>query len=299
MIPIDKVIGRFYPLLGAFLLVMTVSILIALFLSDYTVLPNIDVFKNFNPKGADKAPVWPLLFITISCGALSGFHSTQSPIMARCLRTEKDAQVTFFGAMIAEGIIGLIWCTVALSVYSTPDALHSAGSWSNIVHNTTISLLGNWGSILATVAVIILPITTGDTAFREGRLIIAETFGLSQKELSKRLLIAVPLFIVGFILVFVGKKHWNVIWQYFGWSNQVLATFVLWATAIFLRNNKQLHWIATVPATFMSAVTVTFILYAKIGFNIPYQYALYAGIISSIILVTLFLVKVKNITNDV
>jgi len=180
MVPIDKIIGRLYPFFGALLLIMTFGVAGGLIVEGYDILPNLDLFTNTHPGGSDKFPIWPLLFITISCGALSGFHSTQSPIMARCLKTEKHARLTFYGAMIVEGIIGLIWCTVGLSFYQTPEML-AAVKWSGVVNEVANTLLGRFGGILAILGVIILPITSGDTAFRGARLIVAETFNIPQR----------------------------------------------------------------------------------------------------------------------
>jgi carbon starvation protein CstA len=293
MIPIDKIIGRLYPFFGALLLIMTFGVAGGLIVEGYDILPNLDMFTNTHPGGVDKFPIWPLLFITISCGALSGFHSTQSPIMARCLKTEKHARLTFYGAMIVEGIIGLIWCTVGLSFYQTPEML-AAVKWSGVVNEVANTLLGRFGGILAILGVIILPITSGDTAFRGARLIVAETFNIPQKNIMKRLLIAIPLFAIGITLVSVGKSNWNIIWQYFGWSNQMLATMVLWSASVYLIHRGKFHWITTVPATFMTAVVITFIAYAKIGFNIDYQISVYIGIAVAALIFTLLLTKVKS-----
>jgi len=293
MIPIDKVIGKLYPLFGALLLIMTFGVAGGLIFKGYDILPNLDFFTNTNPKGAIDAPIWPLLFITISCGAISGFHSTQSPMMARCLRCESRARWTFYGAMIVEGIIGLIWCTAGLSFYNSPDALVAAGGWSSIVSEVSNTLLGQFGGILAMLGVIILPITSGDTAFRGARLIVAETFNIPQKDITKRLLVALPLFGIGITLVSVGKSNWNVIWQYFGWSNQVLSTMVLWTASVYLIRRGRFHWIATIPATFMTAVVVTFITYAKIGFSVDYTISVYGGIAVAALAFVVVVTKVK------
>ena len=293
MIPIDKVIGKFYPLFGALLLIMTFGVAGGLLSQGYDILPNLDFFTNTNPKGAIDAPIWPLLFITISCGAVSGFHATQAPMMVRCMKSEASARWTFYGAMIAEGIIGLVWCTAGLSFYNSPGALVEAGSWSSIVSEISNTLLGEFGGILAMLGVIILPITSGDTAFRGARLIVAETFNIPQKDITKRLLVALPLFAIGIALVSAGKNNWNVIWQYFGWSNQVLSTMVLWTASVYLIRRDRCHWIATVPATFMTAVVVTFITYAKIGFSIDYTISVYLGIAAAALAFVLVVTKVK------
>lgn len=288
ILPIDKVIGRFYPVLGLMLLVMTVALVVALFASGTPILPNLDFAVNTHP--ADK-PVWPLLFITLSCGAISGFHSTQSPLMARCVKNEKEGRSVFYGAMIIEGIIGLIWCTVGLSFYSSPEALQaviSAGSPAAVVAEVSRTLLGSVGGSIAIAAVIILPITSGDTAFRSTRLIVAETFKVEQSSAAKRLMIAVPLFVLGYI---ISTQNFSTIWRYFGFANQSLATLVLWTAAVYLAQRAKLHWIASIPATFMTGVCITFILNAPIGFGLAYETALTGGVVLAIITFILFMVK--------
>ncbi|MGE4292174.1 MAG: carbon starvation protein A [Desulfovibrio sp.] len=288
ILPIDKIIGRFYPILGVLLLVMTTSLCIALFASPHAVLPTLDFATNFHP--ADK-PIWPLLFITISCSALSGFHSTQSPLMARCVKNEREGRSVFYGSMIIEGIIGLIWCTLGLSFYQDPAALQAviaAGSPSAVVADVSNSLLGPIGGTLAIIAVIILPITSGDTAFRSTRLIVAETFKMEQTKAVKRLLIAVPLFVLGYI---ISTQNFSTIWRYFGFANQSLAALVLWTSAVYLAQRAKLHWIATIPATFMTAVCVAFIMNAKIGFNLDYTTSNIIGVACAVAAFVLFMFK--------
>lgn len=288
ILPIDKVIGRFYPLLGALLLIMTVSLVVALFASGHEILPNLDFATNTHP--GDK-PIWPLLFITLSCGAISGFHSTQSPLMARCVKNEREGRSVFYGAMIIEGIIGLIWCTIGLSFYDSPEALSAviaAGSPAAVVAEVSTSLLGQVGGFMAIVAVIILPITSGDTAFRSTRLIVAETFNVKQNATAKRLMVAVPLFVLGYV---ISTQNFSTIWRYFGFANQSLATLVLWTSAVYLAQREKLHWIATIPAVFMTAVCVTFICNATIGLNLPYQTSVIAGVIGAALALAIFVFK--------
>ncbi|MFK4763717.1 carbon starvation protein A [Desulfobaculum sp. SPO524] len=288
ILPIDKIIGRLYPAMGLLLLVMTGALCVALFVGDYTILPNLDVTANLHPGGK---PVWPLLFITLSCGAISGFHSTQSPLMARCVKNEREGRSVFYGAMIIEGIIGLIWATLGMSFYNSPEALSAviaAGSPSAVVDEVSRTLLGPVGGFLAVIAVIVLPITSGDTAFRSTRLILAEAFKVDQAEVAKRLMIAVPLFALGYI---ISTQNFSTIWRYFGFSNQTLAMLVLWSAAVFLVKSGKLHWIATIPATFMTAVSATFILQAKIGFNLPLDVAYIGGAVIAVAALILFLVK--------
>ncbi|KEA45541.1 carbon starvation protein CstA [Campylobacter mucosalis] len=286
LISIDKIIGRFYPIFGALLLFMSIGLTFGLIFSDikfYSV--GLDFFTNYDPKGL---PIWPLLFITISCGAISGFHATQSPLMARCIANEKSGRMIFYGAMILEGIIGLIWCTLGLSFYESPEALGAAinaGSPSKVVHDISIALLGGVGGIVAILGVVILPITSGDTAFRSARLIIADFFKLTQKDLIKRLYIAIPLFVLGFI---ISKVDFNIVWRYFGWANQTTAAIMLWAASAYLYKSDKFHWVTTLPALFMTCVVVTYLAYAKIGFGLDITISTIIGIVGSILCLGLF-----------
>ncbi|SFB81134.1 carbon starvation CstA family protein [Tropicimonas isoalkanivorans] len=265
ILPIDKIIGGLYPIFGALLLFMTFGVLGGLIFNGYELLPNLDFTANVHPNDL---PIWPLLFITLSCGAISGFHSTQSPLMARCMRNERNGRFVFYGSMIAEGVIALIWVTAGVSFYESSDAMQAviaAGSPSAVVNEICNTLLGTFGGFLAILGVVILPITSGDTAFRSTRLILAESFKVDQAKIGKRLLIAIPLFVLAF---FVSRADFAIIWRYFGWSNQMLSMMVLWSAAIYLAQRGKLHWIATVPAVFMTAVDAAFILQAQIGFGL-------------------------------
>lgn len=266
ILPIDKLIGRIYPVFGALLLFMSIGVIGGLMAGGYEILPNLDFAANTHPKDL---PIWPLLFITLSCGAISGFHSTQSPLMARCIQRESHGRAVFYGAMIVEGIIALIWATAGMSFYEDPAALQAvitAGSPAAVVNEVCNTVLGPVGGFLAILGVVVLPITSGDTAFRSTRLILAETFKMDQSQAAKRLMIAVPLFAIAFA---ISQAPFGVIWRYFGWSNQMLSMLVLWAAAIFLVRKGKFHWICSIPAGFMTAVDAAFILQAKIGFNLP------------------------------
>ena len=290
IVPVDKVIGAIYPYMGGLLLVMTGALGCALFIGDFEILANQDFLTNVHPG---KKPVWPLLFITLSCGALSGFHSTQSPLMARCIKNEKNGRAVFYGAMVTEGIIALIWTTIGMSFYDSSvdlQAVISDGGPGAVVNGVSTALLGGLGGALAVVAVIVLPITSGDTAFRSTRLILADVFNLPQSKIKSRLSIAVPLFFIGFI---ISQVDFQVIWRYFGWSNQTLATLVLWSAAVHLRHKGKRHWIATIPATFMTSVVVGFMVYAPIGFGLPIDIAKYAGIIAALLACGSFCLIVK------
>ncbi|MDF5300970.1 carbon starvation protein A, partial [Vibrio parahaemolyticus] len=221
IVPVDKIIGRFYPLFGALLIFMSVGLMTAVALSsEHTVMGDFqvtDMFSNLNPNDM---PLWPALFITIACGAISGFHATQSPLMARCMENEKNGRFVFYGAMIGEGVIALIWCAIALSFFGSLEALSEAvknGGPGNVVYSASFGLLGVFGGIIAFLGVVILPITSGDTAFRSSRLILAEYFNMEQKTLRNRLLMAVPLFVIGGVLT---QVDFGIIWRYFGFANQ-------------------------------------------------------------------------------
>ncbi len=290
ILPIDKIIGRVYPLFGAVLIFMAVGLTGALIAKGYQFYPQFTL-ANLHPKGL---PLWPLMFITIACGAISGFHATQSPLMARCIANEKYGRPIFYGSMIGEGVIALVWATLGMSFYKGADALNAAlaqGGPAYVVNEISTTLLGPVGGLLAIIGVVILPISSGDTAFRSARLIIADFIKIPQKAVSKRLYLAVPLFLVGFL---ISKGNFGVIWRYFGWANQTLATIVLWAGAAYLIKQGKLHWIATIPATFMTAVATTYLAYDKIGFGIPLQISTWIGIGVAVASLALFLIKFRN-----
>lgn len=284
VMPIDVIIGRLYPLFAVVLIVMAVGVAGGLIVEGYSFY-NWATWTNTHP---DKLPMWPLMFVTIACGALSGFHATQSPLMSRCVPDERCGRPIFYGAMIAEGVIALIWATAGMTFYDSAQALKAVGNPSAVVNTVCMTLLGPIGGVLAILGVVVLPITSGDTAFRAARLVIADFMKYSQKQPVSRLIIAVPLFVVGGIL---SKVDFEIIWRYFGWSNQTLATVVLWAAAAYVVRRGGLHWLVSLPATFMTAVVVAYICNAKIGFNMPYDISVYVGCGVAALLLGLFLVK--------
>lgn len=290
IVPVDKVIGRLYPLFGAVLLIMAAGVAGALVFGGMPI-PEI-ALKNMHPKGL---AIWPMLFITIACGAISGFHSTQSPIMARCLPNEKYGRKVFYGAMIGEGIIALIWAAAAMTLFDGGiaglQATVAEGGAGLVVNRVSIGLLGTVGGMLAILGVIACPITSGDTAFRSARLTIADSMGMDQTPIKNRLLVALPLFAVGFTLTFI---DFSIIWRYFAWSNQTLATIVLWAAAAYLAVNKRFHWLATIPATFMTAVVTTYIIQAPEGFRLPTSISYPVGIVAAAAILALFLWKMPK-----
>ena len=285
ILPIDKIIGRLYPFFGAILMFMAIAVPTALMTQGYEMFPNLTL-ENLHPK---ELPMWPLMFITIACGAISGFHSTQSPLMSRCVCSEREGKFIFYGAMVAEGFIGLVWATVGMCFYQSPEALNAslaAGGPANVVSEACTTLLGGFGGVLAILGVVVLPITSGDTAFRAARLLISDFAKYSQKEAVKRLYIAVPLFVVGYV---ISLANFDVIWRYFGWANQSLAAIVLWTASAYCIKRGKNHWIATVPAVFMTMVTNTYLCNATIGFNLPMNISTPIGVVSGVVALALFL----------
>ncbi len=293
LLPIDKLIGRIYPIFGALLIVMAVGITVSMFVE----MP--DQFFAWAEWGTnqhpDELPLWPLMFITIACGALSGFHSTQSPLMARCIANEKNGRLVFYGAMIAEGFIGLVWVTVGMTFYHDPISLNetiNAGTASAVVYDSSFALMGSFGGVLAILGVIVLPITSGDTAFRAARLTIAEIIKLDQIKPARRLYIAIPVFAIGIAL---SQIDFNIIWRYFGWSNQTLAAIMLWASAAYMYRRGLVHWICSLPATFITAACVTYICYEpNMGFGMDIMISDVIGIAVAAFCLIWFLLKGKT-----
>ena len=278
LLPIDKVIGRIYPLFAISLLFMAAALMVCLIVKWPSIPEFWDGLSGWNQRaGIGDQPVFPCLFITIACGAISGFHATQSPLMARCLKDEKLGRPVFYGSMITEGIVALIWAAVSSYFFFDGGAAAVGSSVSaaapTVVTKVSSSWLGLLGGILAVLGVVAAPITSGDTAFRSARLIIGDFFRLEQKAIGKRLLIALPLFVASGLLLWYNisdSEGFNTIWRYFGWSNQTLATFMLWTATVYLVKRKGgLYYLVTlIPALFMTAVCVTFILVDKTGLHL-------------------------------
>ena len=259
LLPIDKIVARLYPVFGIAMLLMALGLIGALFAGDYKI-PEMTTFHNFQ-LDPDKLPIFPTLFVTIACGAISGFHATQSPMMARCVQNESQCRQVFYGAMIAESIIALIWAAVAMCFFGNAGDLSKTlaehgGSAAWAVNEISTGMLGTAGGILAVLGVVAAPITSGDTAFRSARLIIANIFKIEQKNYAKRLMICVPLFAIGFGITLV---DFDIVWRYFAWSNQMLATVVLWTITAYLVKVNANRWIALIPALFMTYVCTAFI----------------------------------------
>ena len=287
LLPIDKVIGKLYPIFGAILIIMAVGIVVGIIRGGYTV-PEITL-EDLHP---DKLPIWPFMFVTVACGAISGFHSTQSPMVAKCIKSEKTGRKVFYGAMISESVIALVWAAGGVAFYGATGGLHQALSslgQSGTVYNISTGMLGTVGGVLAIIGVVACPITSGDTAFRSARLILAEITKLDQKKIRNRLLITLPLLGVGAILT---QLDFNVLWRYFSWSNQTLAMISLWvATAYLVKHGRKrfMSLITALPATFMSAVSMTYILMAPEGFRLKETIGYPAGLIFAAAMFALYL----------
>ncbi|MFI3313348.1 MAG: carbon starvation CstA family protein, partial [Eubacteriales bacterium] len=260
VLPIDKVIGKIYPVFGAALIIMAVGIVGGMAINGDLV--NIPEFNFTNPH-VDGKSIFPYLFISIACGAISGFHATQSPMMARCINNEKEGRKVFYGAMIAEGLVALIWAAAAMTFFGSLEGLQEAGAAAVVVNKISTGLMGPVGMVLAVLGVVACPITSGDTAFRSLRLTVADTFKLDQTKPMNRYIIVIPVFVLAVALLFI---DFNIIWRYFSWSNQTLACIALWAAAAFLKKGGKNFWIPLVPAMFMTVVVTCYILVAPEGF---------------------------------
>lgn len=285
VLPIDKVIGKIYPLFGAALLIMAVGITVAIIIGQFngSVRMMEMTLENLHPKGLS---VFPFLFVTIACGAISGFHATQSPMMARCVTKEGECRPVFFGAMVVEGIVALIWCAATIAFFGDTPSISeavAAGGPATVVNSISKGLLGTLGSILAVLGVVACPITSGDTAFRSARLTLADATGIRQDRLGRRFLIAIPLFVVCIILT---QVNFDVLWRYFAWSNQTLATIFLWTATVYLAVHFKNYWITLIPAIFMTCVVVSYIMQAPEGLRLG---AVVSNVTAGLIAAVLFI----------
>ena len=294
MLPIDKIIGKIYPLFAFSLLFMAAALMIVLFVK----MPHLpELWTNFYNMGKEAQPekwtdaIFPALFITIACGAISGFHATQSPLMARCVKSEKMGRPIFYGAMITEGMVALIWATVSMWFFygdPTPGYELIAGAEKGfytsapaVVNLVCNDWLGVAGAILAMLGVVAAPITSGDTAFRSGRLIVSEWLKMDQRPIAKRLVICIPMFGVSIAMLIWQIENpdgFNTIWQYFGWSNQALSVFTLWTMTVYLVRNNKCYWVTLIPALFMTTVCSTFLFVSKQAFGLPSEVAYPMGL---------------------
>ena len=306
--PIDKIIGKIYPLFAFSLIFMAVALFVGL-LVKWPALPEIwDGLANRGPSvGVKGQPIFPCLFITIACGAISGFHGTQSPLMARCMENEKLGRPIFYGSMITEGIVALIWAAVS-SYFFFAGGAQELGAEMNASAPTVVTLVSrNWlgvlGGILALLGVVAAPITSGDTALRSARLIVADAFKVDQKGVGGRLAICLPIFAVtGLLLWFniADENGFNTIWRYFGWANQTLSVFTLWAVTVFLTRYRKgaAFLISLIPACFMTATCLTYICIDKIGFHMPVSTIPYLGVGTFLVSLTLFFLLRRRVSRS-
>lgn len=285
LLPVDKIIGKVYPLFAIALLFMAVGILVMLYVK-HPALPELwDGIQNTHPNAA-VLPIFPIMFVSIACGAISGFHATQSPLMARCMTSERHGRPVFYGAMITEGIVALIWAAAATYFF------HENGMGENnaavVVNAITRDWLGTVGGVLAVLGVIAAPITSGDTAFRSARLIVADFLGMEQKTMRRRLYICIPMFLaaIGLLLYSLqDKEGFDMIWRYFAWTNQTLSVFTLWAITVYLVREKGGHYynITALPALFMTAVCVSYICVAPEGLGLGEGYAMGIAVTTALV----------------
>ncbi len=310
VLPIDVIIGKIYPFFGALFLFMAVGMALMLPFCGHEVLPTLDFAANIHPQGVD---IWPMLFVTIACGAISGFHATQSPMMVRCLGERRHLRSVFYGAMVMEGIIALIWATVGLTLREVVvDYALQPGSSSPLqvepgqgtlsfmelslrnpaaaVNAACTLFLGPIGAVIAVLGVVVLPITSGDTAMRTCRLILAEVFRVEQTSRLKRLALALPIFAA---VIVIAHVDFGIIWRYFGWANQALACFTLWSIAVLLRRRGRGHWLATLPALFMTTMCATFIFHAPEGLQWPQGISSAFGVAVAAVCAGLFFLRVR------
>lgn len=290
LLPIDKIIGKIYPVFAIALIFMAVGLMFCLFFKWPSIPEFWEGLQNRGPEvGMTGQSIFPCLFITIACGAISGFHATQSPMMARCIKSEKLGRPIFYGSMITEGIVALVWAAVASYFFFDGGAAEVGSELSaaapTIVTKVSRAWLGVFGGILAILGVVAAPITTGDTAFRSARLTVANMFKYDQKPMRNRLRISIPIFVVAGLIVWFNvadENGFNTIWRYFGWANQTLSVFTLWAIAVYMarRKAKWSYLIAEIPAIFMTIICTSYILTQKIGFNMP----MWLGVALSVIL---------------
>lgn len=298
MLPIDKIIGKIYPLFAVSMIFMSLAMMAVLFVK-WPSLPEVYTgLENLCPKQGD---IIPCLFITIACGAISGFHATQSPLMARCLDSEKQGRPMFFGAMITEGFVALIWATISSYFFygggAEDLAVEKVLQAPEVVTTTCIGWLGVIGGIFAVLGVVAAPITSGDTAFRSARLIIAEAFHISQKSVFKRLYISIFLFAVSMLMLcynIADEDGFNVIWGYFGLANQTLSVFTLWTITVYLAQKRKAYYITLLPAIFMTFICTMYTIVSKNGFHLPQSVGYCCGLAVLLLTWALFVLWKKR-----
>ena len=307
-LPIDKIIGQLYPVFGICLIIMALGIGGATILFRGSDMPELTA-AALSVVHPDGLPKWAMMFVTVACGTISGFHATQSPMMARCIKSEKEGRTVFYGAMVAEGVIALIWAAAGVTFYTNHGSLLdgmsgltaaiSAGGAGDVVYQVSTTLLGPVGGVLAMIGVIACPITSGDTAYRSARLTIADWFHIDQSKTSLRAALSVPLLGVGAFIALA--LPWDVLWRYFSWSNQTLAMIVLWTGAVFLHKYgfpPMSCMMAALPAAFMSAVSVTYFFQAPECLNLSTAIAYPVGLIVAALFLVIFIWRILIVGKD-
>lgn len=287
LLPIDKIIGKIYPVFGGLLIFMAMGILWSLFTEYGEQIPEFDGFRNMKAD-AERFPLVPMLFTTIACGAISGFHATQSPLMARCMRNENESRVVFYGAMISESVIALIWAAIGMAFWGGVEGLNGAvaeygGKAALLVDKIATTTLGQTLALFVVFGVVACAITSGDTAFRSARLIVADMFGIEQRSLGKRLLVCFPIFALGLVIIFL--LPFGTMWSYFAWANQALSVFTLWTICVWLHHGGRNIWIALVPAVVMTYVCSSYIFVSPLMFGMANRTAAYllGGVLTALI----------------
>lgn len=297
LLPIDKIIGRIYPIFGFLLIFMAAGILVALFTTYSGAIPEFDGFRNLKAD-TEKFPLVPMLFTTIACGAISGFHATQSPLMARCMRNENESRMIFYGAMISESVIALIWAAIGMAFWGDVEGLNGAiaeygGKAAVLVDKIAVSTLGEFVSYFVVFGVVACAITSGDTAFRSARLIAADMFGIEQKSIKRRMLVCLPIFVLGLVIIFL--LPFDAMWSYFSWANQALAVFTLWAICVWLHHVGRSIWIALVPALVMTYVCSSYIFVSPLMFGMSNRLLAYIlGGVMTLLIAAFMLKKVYS-----
>jgi len=299
LLPIDKLIGKIYPIFGFAMLFMAVGVGVALIWNGAPVPEAVPANLKIMHPDPGSFPIFPMLFISIACGAISGFHATQSPIMARCMKNERQGRSVFYGAMIGEAIVALIWAAAAMSFFGSVGGLQeflkaNGNNAAVVVDRIVYTWLGAFGGLLAIVGVILAPITSGDTAFRAARLIVSDFINYSQKKMKNRIVVAAPLFIAALVLL---QVNFDVIWRYFAWSNQTLAMATLWTITVYLAREKKFYWITLIPALIMTMVISTYLVVAPELLHLPVRIGYLVGAVFTIITWSVFVywqVKIKT-----
>ena len=297
LLPIDKLIGNLYPVFGFTLLFMAVGLMVVLFTGTVTIPDGIT--EGLYSRNHDGVPIFPMMFVSIACGAISGFHATQSPMMARCLKNEKLARPIFYGAMVAEGLVARIGAAAAIAFTNGYDGLNeymSGHKPADLVTDISITWLGTFGGLLAIIGVVAAPITTGDTALRSARLIAADFMKFDQRKFWRSALLSLPIFALAFVVMLIDFK---VLWRYFAWCNQTLAVFTLWGATVYLARHHRAYVITLLPAMFMTAVSVSYLMCAPRpeGLGIDVSIATAAGVAVAVALTLIVMIYIKRINN--